>query len=74
MGLRTCDLVLAGSSAEKEAIRLLYARAEEKTIIAAGTTYYDFLKGYDKAILVDPPTPRQFAAAILERMGKYSQR
>jgi hypothetical protein len=73
-GLMICDVVLAGDTNGKEAIRLLYARAAEKPVIAAGTCHHAFLTGYEKAILVDPPTPRQFAATILDRMQKYSHR
>jgi len=73
MALQICDVVLAGDSAGKEMLRLLYAQAAQKPILAAGTCHNEFLEGYEKAVLVDPPTPRQFAATILDRIQVYSQ-
>lgn len=67
---QVCDTVLAGSACEKEVIRLLYARAAEKPIIGAGTGYKEYTDGYDNALHVHPPRPRQFTDAILNQIQK----
>ena len=70
MGLRICDAVLAGNSSGTETLRLLYARAADKPILAAGKSHNEFLDGYGKAIFVDPPTPRQFASTLLNFLAQ----
>jgi len=72
--VQVCDVVLAGSAGGKEVIRLHYAQATAKPIVGAGTGYKECSNGYDKAFGVHPPTPRQFAATILDLMQAHLQR
>ena len=64
--VQVCDVVLAGSAGGQEVIRLHYAQAAGKPIVGGGKGYQKLIDGYEKAYPVDPPTPRQFAATILD--------
>jgi hypothetical protein len=68
MLVQVCDVVLAAGACGKEAIRLHYAQAAAKPIVAGGKEYNEFINGYKNAFLVHPPTPRQFASTILDLM------
>jgi len=70
--LRICNAVFTGKAPEKEVIRLLYARAAETPLITGGKKGKEFIDGYQNAIHVHPPTPRQFASVILDRMREFA--
>lgn len=65
---QVCDLVLAGCDCDREVIRLRYAQAAGKPIVGAGIAFEEYTHGYENALPVHPPKPRQFAAAVLNQI------
>jgi len=60
-----CDVVAVGDKQLREVIRLLHARAAGCSIMAGRGVAEEFLVGYDRAHLVSPGKPREWAGCLL---------